>query len=285
MAGVVLSPSAVVARWTPTGAVSSSSLTGLTLSSTVLGAWRWDARGQISLTLPVELRTRAAAGLSTWGAGVGDVRLLATWETQVETTPSAGQRARPVAVVIGGLRLSTGRSAEASSDPFEADVTGSGTTGLVAQLQVERLGDRVPWWVALGTDVGVGSGSVQPALEASAGVGRTWGDVGSLTVTASHRTTWREQPDAAWATTSSTSLALVGSLTVAPTARLWLAARSGLPIPGLGSNALLEVGGSVGLTVGVPVRPTIGTARREPPAAAIGCTASLGSRCARHDGG
>lgn len=249
LAGLAFAPSGAVGRWNATGAVSGTSLRAVTLTSTAIGALRWDARGQIAVTVPVVVRHRAAGDLASWGAGPGDISLLATWETQVETI---GSGALPVAVVTGGLRVPTGRGAEDSADPLEADVAGEGTTGLVLRVQVERLLARIPWWVGVGTDVGVSPDSVRPSIEASAGLGRGWGDDGSIVGMLTHRTRFKAAEDGSWARTSTTTAGVQGSVTVASRVRLWLGVNGDLPVPGLGADSLIEVGGTLGLTVGVP---------------------------------
>lgn len=252
LAGLAFVPSGAVGRVSSAGAVGGSSLRAVALTTTAFGAIRWDARGQIAVTVPVVVRHRAAGDLASWGAGPGDVSVLATWESTVETVPSPGQRSAPVVVLTGGLRAPTGRGPGDARDPLEADVTGEGHAGLVSRIQVERLLASTPWWVALGTDLGVGPEGVRPSVEASVGVGHAWGDVGSLVGSLTHRSRFKQGLDGAWARTATTTAGLQGGLVVAPRVRLWLGLTGDLPLPGLTADSLVELGGTLGLTVGVP---------------------------------
>ena len=73
-AGVSVAGRADVARWDSAGKIRSSSMRDQGMTWTLLGAYRWDRKGQVVVSVPFLLNHRASSSLEEWSGGLGDIR-------------------------------------------------------------------------------------------------------------------------------------------------------------------------------------------------------------------
>ena len=166
--------------------------------------------------------TRKVAGeLVSSGLGPGD----ATLSARIEPWDPALVKAAPTLTL--GLVGPTGRSAEESADPLQADITGQGHLLGVAGIGVERAAGAWPWHA--GARVQSGAQGAESRLDLSAGVSHhpagLWIAGGSLTgALGLSEPTRRVGAD----------VQVIRALP--PSARAWVSLGSEVPLSGLGRN-------------------------------------------------
>lgn len=242
---VTTSGTGSVGRWDTDGQVSGSSLQEQAIVATLSGGWRWDAKGQIGLSIPVQATHKATSAADAWGGGLGDIRVYTVWEP-VEARPAVvGTAPVPVPVLTVSLRLPTGRTWVDAQDPLGADVTGRPGVATSAMLTVERTIDRVPWLVGVGIEVEADDHGVRPSLDLTAGLGGAFGIHWSLMGSLSHRQSWAKGAGD-WARTARTTAGLQVTYGVFRKLRVWGGLSGDLPIPHLGQDLPLELRGTLG---------------------------------------
>lgn len=108
------------------------------LRQTAFGSFAPVPRVQLSALVPwLETRRVAAGAAAEWGAGLGDVSLLARGEpiTLREYTDV------PAVAVLGSLVMPTGTSPEAATNLLGSDATGAGVWRLGGGVAIERAFD------------------------------------------------------------------------------------------------------------------------------------------------
>lgn len=228
------------ARWDAEGRVVASSMRDQAVVTNLAGAWAWDRKGQVGVLVPLRAQRRVAPGLSGDGSGVGDLRLLATWDPVTER-PRGAARALPVPVFTGGLRLPTGTDWTESSDPLLADVTGLPGGALVGGVALERTMGRTPWSLGVQEELGRVGGAWSPTTRVQGMVGRYIGRRWSVAATGAHQRT-AEAPGLQSVRTRAGVRVAVG---VPVRWRAWIGAEHDVALPGLGRDA--AVGGQLGM--------------------------------------
>lgn len=143
---------------------------------------------EVGMSVPVLLNHRVSQSNSAWGGGAGDARLFVIWDPAIEVGRAGDKPVLPVPVFTLGVRLPTGRGYADASGTLLEDVTGVGRPALLLGAQLERTVDRWPWAIGLYTDLGLGTDSVQPVVNANASLGRyitqRWSVMASIRATA-----------------------------------------------------------------------------------------------------
>jgi hypothetical protein len=240
-AGTSLTGTGTVARWGTASEVTSASPGEGRLTIDVFAGWRWDAKGQLALTVPAMLQHVGAGGVGEWGVGAGDTRLSVLWEPFAEVRRAGGRPGAPVPLLVAGLRLPTGRSWDDARLPLKADATGDGDVAVTATAQVERTIDAIPWSVSVSTEVGTGPQGPRPTLDVAAGVGRSFDEHWSLYASASHHERF-----VGAARTARTSVGFRVQHAWPGVGRLWAGVTGDLPIPFLGTDLPVELRGTIG---------------------------------------
>jgi hypothetical protein len=126
---------------TPSGA------SDVALEQDVFASVRWLRRGQASVTVPFVETMRSTRGLSTSGAGIGDVRGSLRWDAIY----AEDAKPLPGVAILAGVIAPTGTAPEDANDRLGADATGTGTTQLLGGLAFEELSG--PWLAYLASTV------------------------------------------------------------------------------------------------------------------------------------
>ena len=219
-------------RWDSEGQVQRSSLRDQAVVTTLAAAYAWDRAGQIGVVLPVRMQRRTAAGLVGTAGGVGDARVIATWDPISERPRAAEGTAWPVPVLTGGVRLSTGTDWTESDDPLMTDVTGLPGGAVVAGLSFERTMDATPWSLGVQEELGRVDGGWTPTTRVLGSVGRYVGRRWSVAATGTHQRT-AEAPDVRAVRTRAGLRVAVGK----PVRwRAWAGAEQDLPLHGFGRD-------------------------------------------------
>ena len=114
---------AIVGSFDATGDYHGSSSGNVDGEQDVLAAMRFLDKGQAAVLIPFMATRRSVPGLAEWGAGIGDVALMARYDFTI-----AGQHPRfPGVAVLLGLLLPTGRAADDARNTLATDATGTGT--------------------------------------------------------------------------------------------------------------------------------------------------------------
>jgi hypothetical protein len=235
--GMTADVSIGLARSDASGRVRPLSIQEQGLTWTGLVGWRWDPKGQISLTVPWVINHRASESLSSWGAQPGDVRVTALWEPLLESRAYGHETGAPVPAVAIGVRAPTGRPWSASEDPLGADITGGRDVGLSASVVTQRTTDDIPWSLSIGGELGLGTGDLAPALHAGAGVGGLLADRWTLSGSLSFEHSWARSTTG-WTPSSHTGAQLQVTYSVFRHYRVW--ASVGADLPGLGREHGLD---------------------------------------------
>lgn len=241
------------ARWDAAGAVHRSSMREQALVVSVAAAHAWSRSGQVGLVLPLRAQRRVAPGVSESATGVGDARLIATWDPVPERHRAAAGWAWPVPVLTTGLRLPTGRDWTEAQAPLLTDVTGLPGGALVAGVAFERTLDRTPWSLGVQEELGRSAGAWTPTTRVLGSVGRYVGRRWSLAATGTHQRT-AEAPGARAVRTRAGLRIAVGS---PGRWRAWAGAEQDLALGGWGRDNPIgtQVGVGALLVRGGPARP------------------------------
>ncbi len=244
MAGIGLTGDVTVGRWDSGGALATSSLAEQSLMSTLAAGYRWDRKGQISLTAPVWLQHKAAGDTSAWGGGLGDLRLAVTWDPIEEKYAAPGKWGWPVPVFTLGARIPTGRSWEQAKGALGEDVTGLAGPALSAGVSFERFMARTPFALGLDADLGLDHGELQPVIRGSFGIGRTIGTRWTVLGTLRHVHAFSHGAES--------SRTLLGARVIHGQMlrwRAWAGAEADLPVPMLGVAAQRQVSIGAGVAI------------------------------------
>lgn len=240
MVGLGVAGESSFGQWSSTGASTPSSLQDDALIGTLAGAWAWDRRGQVGVTLPTRLNHKSTADTDAWGGGPGDLRAFVTWDPFEEWARGGQKAATPVPVLTGGVRLPTGRHWGESDAALFEDVTGLPGVAAMLGASVERTLDRTPW--ALGVDAEVGtsaeadSSHLRPTVTAWGSIGRYLGSAWSISGSLTHVETFSLADDGNRA--ARTSLGVKATTSRRLKWRAWGGVESDLPVPGLGQANL-----------------------------------------------
>jgi hypothetical protein len=249
IAAIGTSVEASYARWDSSWRSTSSSLKEQAIITTIGGAWRWDRKGQVAVTMPFLVNHKDAGTSSVWGGGVGDLRAFVLYDPVTEAPSIPGEHVgSPVPVFTAGVRLPTGRSWENSGAPLQADVTGLVEFAMLASVQIERTLDRAPWSVSVGTEIGIGPHGVQPTLMGSAAVGAYIGRRWSFSGTLRHTSSWTPLPELS-EHSHAASTAAGARLTVGQMLKWRAWAGVEVDLPGLGRDRLQRASGSLGVAL------------------------------------
>lgn len=251
MAGLALGAETSIGQWTATGESMGSSLQDDAVLATMAGAWRWDRKGQLGLSLPWRVNHKASSSLEAWGWGPGDLRLQATWDPMTEWARGGEEAALPVAILQGGLRLPTGRSWQQAEGVLLEDVTGLSGPGVLLGASVERTLDRTPWSLGLDSEWDVqgqaGERHLHGAFTAWGSLGRYLGRSWSVSAQAQHQQTAALGADDGRTARTSAGLKVTTSRPLRW--RAWLGADGDLPVPGLGQSNLQQLRLGLGYAV------------------------------------
>lgn len=237
--GTTVDASFGLARWDATGHAQPLSVQEQALTVTALAGWRWDPKGQLSLTMPLVINHRATEVMDTWAARPGDLRVTALWEPVLEGRRTGRPSGAPVPGFTFGVRAPTGSPWWASRDPLGADITGGRDVGLSTSFVVQRTTDDIPWSLSAGVELGVGKQTLTPTLHAGAGVGGLIGERWTLSGTLLFEDTWNRGPSG-WTSAWHTSAQLQATYSVFRAWRVWGAISADLPAPGLGREHMVE---------------------------------------------
>ncbi len=237
-----------VGRWDSSGQLSPSSLQDDSLTTELIGGWRWNRKAQLGLSVPTLINRKDLGEEPIWGSGLGDVRLSGLWDPLNELPRGVeGVRAWPVPIFQVGLRLPTGRTWEEAEGALFEDVTGRPGTGLILAAGLERTLDRTPWSLNLGGELAPDGEHLHSVLGLDASLGRTLGRRFSVSARASHQQTRVHGEDSGATRRSSVGISAVHGVPLRT--RSWLALDADLPVPGLGQNNLRAVRAGVGVAV------------------------------------
>lgn len=219
-------------RWDEQGAWVPTSDQWAQGTLSVAGAWRFTPWLSASGALSGVGMARSAGALRSVGGGLGDAVLglrLEPWDPMEH----------PLALVVTlGAILPTGRPAERSDDPLQADVTGQGDALLSTGLGLEHtLGDW-PWHVAA-RHVGAPE-APESRVELQAGLGRALGPAWVVKANAGVRWGYAEG-------SLVSALDVVGARPLRPGLRGWVGAGLDLPLSGVGRSLHGEARGTGGL--------------------------------------
>jgi hypothetical protein len=104
-------------------AASTAGSRDMSFQQDLFGAIRLGPRFQVAGLVPFVATNREAAGISGWGAGVGDVAANVRYDLIL-----AGERGRwPGVALLAGLAVPTGRSPDEARDPLATSATGTGS--------------------------------------------------------------------------------------------------------------------------------------------------------------
>lgn len=251
MAGLALGVERSYGQWSSAGQVTASSLQDDALVATLAGAWRWDRKGQIGLSLPARLNRKATDTTEAWGGGAGDLRVLGTWDPLNEWARGGEQAPLPVPILTGGLRLPTGTSWQEADGALLEDVTGLPGPAAVLGVSIERTLDRTPWSLGVESELGTVAHDdgrhLHPGFYGWLNVGRYLGTRWSVSGTLAHQESFAVgEPGSRTARTS-----LGARVTTARPLkwRAWAGGDADLPIPGLGRANLQRVQLGLGLAL------------------------------------
>lgn len=244
MGGLALGAETAVGRWDGEGALASSSLQDDALLASFAGAWRWDRKGQVGLSLPTRLNHKGLADQDLWGGGAGDLSASLTWDPFVEIPHAGVGPATPVPILSAGLRLPTGRTWEQATGTLLEDVTGRPGPGLLLGLSMERSLDRSPWSLGVDSELALDHAQVHPMLSFHGSLGRYLGSRWSVVGIGRHERSWAM--DGTGGSASRTVLGAKLALGKALSWRAWLGAEGDLPLPELGHGNLRQLSASMG---------------------------------------
>ncbi len=245
-AGVSVAAELASGRWDNRGKAVGSSLHEQSIVATVGVGHRLNRQWQLGLQAPARLTHKAAADLSLWGGGQGDLTVSAMWDPAEERPRIDGVdwKARPVPIVTFGARLPTGRAWDKADGALMEDVTGRGEVALSVGLRVERTLDKTPWSLGITGELGQGRGATLGRVDALATVGQYFGTRWSVLGTLRHQSTWMSGHSARTA---------FGGRVVYGVPRAWRAyagVEADVPVAGLGRSMMRVVTPGVGV-VGV----------------------------------
>lgn len=247
LGGLSLGAETSLGRWDGTGRLAPSSLQDDALLSSLAGAWRWDRKGQLSMSLPLRLNHKGLEGEHLWGGGAGDLVATVLWDPFIEVPRGGLGRASPVPILTAGLRLPTGRTWEQAEGLLLEDVTGRPGPGLLMGLSIERSLDASPWSLGVDSELAYDHGHLHPVLTFNGSLGRYLGTRWSLVGLARHERSWAMDGSGG----SASRTVLGGKLARGEPLdwRGWLGVEGDLPIPELGHSNLRQVSASIGLAL------------------------------------
>lgn len=113
------------------------------LEQNLFASARFLARGQGTVTVPFVQTLRGAGGATSFGGGLGDVRLAARWDA----VHAEDARPWPGVALLAGVSMPTGTPPERATNALATDATGLGTTQGWAGAAFEEV--RGPWLAAV----------------------------------------------------------------------------------------------------------------------------------------
>lgn len=244
MAGLSLGAETAVGRWTTDGALASSSLQDDAVLGALAGAWRWDRKGQVGLSLPMRVNHKGTDQLDLWGGGAGDLTATLLWDPLDEYPRGTELKALPVPVLTAGLRAPTGRTWEQADGLLLEDVTGRPGPGLLLGVSIERTVDRTPWSLGVDSELALDDGHIRPVLSFNGSLGHYLGTRWSVTGMARHERGLGVGDDSA----SNSRTVLAAKVTTARQLawRAWMGVEGDVPLPLLGHGNQRVLGASLG---------------------------------------